>query len=87
MFLKLQSFLLHNQGGAVIRVMDGAALSVRPGECVGLTGASGSGKSTVAKRIIGLVDGAGEISLGGSKIDTPTGAEWRGLRRRIQYFM
>lgn len=33
-----KSFVLHNQGGAVIPVMAGASLSVGPGECVGLTG-------------------------------------------------
>lgn len=34
-----KTFTLHNQGGAVLRVMEGASLSVRAGECVGLTGA------------------------------------------------
>ena len=67
------------------RAVENVSFDVAPGETLGVVGESGSGKSTVAKRIIGLVDGAGEISLGGSKIDTPTGAEWRGLRRRIQY--
>ncbi len=41
-----KTFTLHNQGGAVIPVMRGAVLSVAPGECVALTGASGAGKST-----------------------------------------
>ncbi|MFD1807737.1 hypothetical protein ACFSHQ_04945 [Gemmobacter lanyuensis] len=38
-----KSFTLHNQGGAVIPVMAGAALTVAPGECVGLVGQSGRG--------------------------------------------
>ncbi len=33
-----KTFTLHNQGGAVLRVMAGASLQVAPGECVGLTG-------------------------------------------------
>ena len=38
-----KSFTLHNQGSAVIPVMAGAEMSVAPGECVGLIGASGAG--------------------------------------------
>jgi alpha-D-ribose 1-methylphosphonate 5-triphosphate synthase subunit PhnL len=48
-----KSFTLHNQGGAVIPVMAGAALQVAPGECVGLVGASGAGKSTLMRMIWG----------------------------------
>ena len=48
-----KSFTLHNQGGAVIPVMAGAALTVRPGECVGLTGQSGAGKSTLMRMVYG----------------------------------
>lgn len=48
-----KSFTLHNQGGAVIEVMRGAALSVAPGECVALTGVSGAGKSTLMRMIWG----------------------------------
>jgi len=48
-----KSFVLHNQGSAVIPVMDGAALTVAPGECVALIGASGAGKSTLMRMIYG----------------------------------
>lgn len=48
-----KSFTLHNQGGAVIPVMENAGLSVSPGECVALVGASGSGKSTLMRMIYG----------------------------------
>ncbi|MGY9049111.1 MAG: phosphonate C-P lyase system protein PhnL, partial [Rhodobacterales bacterium] len=40
-----KNFALHAQGGTVIPVLQGAALTVRAGECVALTGSSGSGKS------------------------------------------
>ena len=46
-------FVLHNQGGVVLPVMEGAALSVQAGECVALVGASGSGKSTLMRMIWG----------------------------------
>lgn len=46
-------FVLHNQGGVVLPVMEGAALSVQAGECVALVGASGAGKSTLMRMIWG----------------------------------
>ena len=48
-----KDFTLHNQGGTVLRVMEGAALHLALGECVALTGASGAGKSTLMRMIWG----------------------------------
>ena len=48
-----KNFTLHNQGGSVIPVMAGGTLRVDRGECVGLTGRSGSGKSTMMRMIYG----------------------------------
>ncbi len=48
-----KSFTLHNQGSAVIPVLNGASLDVAPGECVALTGASGAGKSTLMRMLYG----------------------------------
>lgn len=48
-----KSFTLHNQGSAVIPVMDNASLRVAAGECVGLIGASGAGKSTLMRMVWG----------------------------------
>ena len=66
-----KSFTLHNQGGAVIPVMAGAALSVAPGECVGLIGASGAGKSTLMRMIWGnYLAASGAILVGGLDVAT-----------------
>lgn len=60
-----KSFTLHNQGGAVIKVMNDAELSVAKGECVALTGASGAGKSTLMRMIYGnYVAASGHIFIG-----------------------
>lgn len=48
-----KEFVLHNQDSAVIPVMQGAELQVRPGECVALTGNSGAGKSTLMRMVYG----------------------------------
>lgn len=60
-----KSFTLHNQGGTVIPVMSGAALTVSPGECVGLTGQSGAGKSTLMRMVYGNYLAAGGSLLVG----------------------
>ncbi|MTH65546.1 phosphonate C-P lyase system protein PhnL [Paracoccus shanxieyensis] len=61
-----KEFTLHNQGGTVLRVMQGASLAVAPGECVALTGASGAGKSTLMRMIWGNYrTDAGVIRVGG----------------------
>lgn len=60
-----KSFVLHNQGGAVIPVMRGAELSVAAGECVALIGASGAGKSTLMRMVYGnYLANQGKIRVG-----------------------
>jgi alpha-D-ribose 1-methylphosphonate 5-triphosphate synthase subunit PhnL len=77
-----KSFTLHNQGGAVLPVMTGAALAVAAGECVGLVGASGAGKSTLMRAIYGnyLADG-GRILVGGVDIAAAEPRRILALRR------
>jgi len=78
-----KSFTLHNQGGTVLPVMQGAAVSVGPGACVGLVGSSGAGKSTLMRMIWGnYLAEAGSILVGGLDVATAAPREIIALRRR-----
>ncbi len=77
-----KSFTLHNQGGAVIPVMEGATLKVAPGECVALTGASGAGKSTLMRVIYGnYLAASGQVLVGGLDVARAEPREILRLRR------
>src|SRR4051794_7984681 len=53
-------------------VLDGIDLEVRPGERVGIVGANGTGKSTIARLLLGLLQPrAGRVELFG------TAARWQ----------
>lgn len=62
-------------------VLDGASLRVAPGEFLAITGASGGGKSTLLKLMLGLYPpGSGEVRLDGR----PAGEiGWRAWRRHV----
>jgi len=79
-----KSFVLHNQGSAVIPVMAGAELRVAPGECVALTGASGAGKSTLMRMIYGNYRAnAGCIMVGRVDVARAEPREIIALRREV----
>ena len=64
-----KTFHLHTQQGAEIPVVRDVSFAVCPGECVALTGESGSGKSTVLRLIYGnYLARTGSISVGGTEI-------------------
>ncbi|MEU0035318.1 ABC transporter ATP-binding protein [Streptomyces sp. NPDC006333] len=70
------------------RALHGLSLSVAPGETVGIIGETGSGKSTFARAVLGLVRAsAGRIVIGGEDVSAYGPRQWRGLRRRgvVQY--
>lgn len=79
-----KSFVLHNQGSAVIPVMQDAELTVAPGECVALVGASGAGKSTLMRMIYGnYLANAGSIVVGGVDVAQAEPREILALRREV----
>jgi ABC-type glutathione transport system ATPase component len=64
-------------------VIQSASLRVGAGEIVGLIGESGSGKSTIARAVLGLVNvTGGQIHIGGEEVTKFSAAHWRNFRRR-----
>jgi ABC-type glutathione transport system ATPase component len=72
-------------GRAGALTLSGVSLNIAPGECVGLVGESGCGKTTLARVAAGLVrPTSGEVLLGGQTL--PAEPRWRSRdqRRRLQ---
>ncbi|WP_372604713.1 phosphonate C-P lyase system protein PhnL [Actibacterium sp.] len=78
-----KTFTLHNQAGAVIRVMEGASFRVAAGECIALTGNSGAGKSTLMRMIYGnYLSASGAILVGDTDVATAEPRQIIALRRQ-----
>ena len=81
-----KSFPVRNAFGRVsgeVRAVDGVSLTIGPGEVYGLAGESGSGKSTIARMIMGLATPTGgDIVLDGQNITGTTGT--RAYGRKVQ---
>jgi ABC-type multidrug transport system fused ATPase/permease subunit len=69
----------HHPGvGDDVRGLTGFSLTLMPGEFLGVSGASGAGKTTFADLLAGLNSPqAGEILVGGKRLEGSTLASWR----------
>ncbi len=70
------------------RVLDGISLTVSGGEAVGVIGETGSGKTTLARAVLGLVPlSRGRVVIDGQDVSQARARQWRDLRRRgvVQY--
>lgn len=71
--------------GRPIQAVAGVSLKVFRGECLGIVGESGCGKSTVARTIVRLLDPtAGSIKFEGAEISGLRRREMRRFRRDVQ---
>jgi peptide/nickel transport system ATP-binding protein len=75
----------YGSGAQTTRVVDDVCFQIAPGEALGLIGESGSGKSTVARMLLRLIEpSAGEVFFGGQPLPPASSAAMRSLRRRMQ---
>ena len=69
----------------ILRAVDGVTFDIERGQCLGLVGESGCGKSTAARTIIGLHRAtSGSVRLGGEELVGLGRRAWLPYRRRIQ---
>jgi ABC-type glutathione transport system ATPase component len=70
------------------QALHGLTLSIERGETIGIIGETGSGKSTFARAVLGLVrHSSGRIVIDGEDVTGFSQRQWRALRRRgvVQY--
>ncbi len=70
---------------AWVQAVDEVSFTVRKGECLGLVGESGCGKTTVGRTILRLIPATdGQVTFEGRDIFALKGAELKALRRDMQ---
>lgn len=68
-----------------VAAVESVSLDVREGEVVGLVGATGAGKSTLARLLVRLLDAdSGSVELEGADLLAAKGDQLKHLRRRVQ---
>jgi oligopeptide/dipeptide ABC transporter ATP-binding protein len=86
--LSIHELKVHYKSGRArhpVRAVDGVSLQIRRGETFGLIGESGSGKSTIGRAVMRLVDPtSGAVHFDGQPISTMSRHQLRMLRRRFQ---
>lgn len=70
---------------AIIRAVDGVSFGIEEGEICGLIGESGSGKTTIGRVLVGLIQPtSGKILLKGMDVTSMSGRALRLVRRSVQ---
>jgi len=75
----------HTPDGTEVKAVTNVSMGIRPGETVGLIGESGSGKTTMGKLILGLIQpDSGQITFEGRPLAGRSAEENRALRAKLQ---
>ncbi|MBM4459996.1 MAG: dipeptide ABC transporter ATP-binding protein [Chloroflexi bacterium] len=70
---------------AWVKAVDGVSFTIKEGECLGLVGESGCGKTTVGRTILRLIrPTAGRVEFDGADIATADTRSLKGMRRNMQ---
>ncbi len=70
---------------AQVKAVDGVSFTIRRGECLGMVGESGCGKTTVGRTILRLIEPtAGSVVFDGTDVFQAKGAALKALRRNMQ---
>jgi len=67
-----------------IKAVTGAEFTLSQGECIGLLGASGSGKTSLGMAILRLINSDGQICFSGKDLNRTSAEEMRQMRKEIQ---
>jgi peptide/nickel transport system ATP-binding protein len=75
----------HLAKGKVVASVEDVSFAIRRGECVALLGESGSGKSTIARSVVGLKERkSGSVRLDGQELAAAVAKRTNEQRRRLQ---
>ena len=68
-----------------VRAVDGVSFTLARGETLGLVGETGSGKSTLGRLVLRLIEpGAGRVRFDGQDVTAASSRALRALRPRMQ---
>ena len=81
--IELEAVVYRHDAGDGAGGLGGVSVRIEPGEMVGVSGASGAGKTTLADLLTGLVaPQAGRVTIGGVPLTEANAAHWR---RQVAY--
>ena len=70
---------------AWVQAVDDVSFTIREGECLGMVGESGCGKTTIGRTMLRLIEPtAGEVIMDGTNVLALKGREMKAMRRNMQ---